>query len=409
MGTERPMLIFVSDIHLTDALHGSAISKVDAFERFWVRIQAARGQRPAKLAFVGDLFDLVRSPSWLATPYRPYQELDAAGVQVVERIVSGILERERPFFDAIRTRVERGELEIFYALGNHDRLLQSAPAARRTVWKALTGRDEDVDFPDELEFAEHGVLAYHGHWGDPINENPDGAGTIGDALASELIVRFPREVQSLIGRREEALEDIDDVRPIYAVPAWVREIGIRQRELLRPIGQVWQDLVSDFLDNDFVRHWMRSQHKVLGLDTGKKLKLLLELSTGKLMAHTHDHRLTKLYKLFQHSFDGRMAQRAIEQLERRDHLRFVVNGHSHFASMVPLGNLEGKPAVYFNTGTWRTLHQIGHGLGGRPSFLAFDAMSYLVFFPSGDPLGRDFEWWNGALVAGPKPKALSGS
>jgi UDP-2,3-diacylglucosamine pyrophosphatase LpxH len=400
------MLIFVSDIHLTDALHGSSVSKLDAFQRFWVRIQAARGQRPAKLAFVGDLFDLVRSPSWLSTPYRPYQDLAGEGVAVIERITEGILERERPFFDAIRAKVESGELEIYYALGNHDRLLSIAPRARRAIWKAMTGRDEDVEFPTELVFPQHGVLAYHGHLGDPINDSPDGSGTVGDALASELIVRFPRDVQALIGKREVALEDIDDVRPIYAVPAWVREIGIRQRELLRPIGKVWQDLVSDFLDNDFVRHWMRQQHKFLGLDTGKKLKLMLELSTGKLMAHTHDHRLTKLYKLFQHSFDGRMANRAIEQLEQRDGLRYVVNGHSHFASMLPLGNLEGKPAVYFNTGTWRTLHQIGHGIGGRPSFLAFDAMSYLVFFPSGDPMGRDFEWWNGALVTTPSVNAL---
>jgi len=25
-------------------------------------------------------------------------------------------------------------------------------------------------------------------------------------------------------------------------------------------------------------------------------------------------------------------------------------------------------------------------------------MSYLVFFPSDDPLKRDYEWWTGALV-----------
>jgi hypothetical protein len=119
------------------------------------------------------------------------------------------------------------------------------------------------------------------------------------------------------------------------------------------------------------------------------------------MAHTHDQRLTKLYKLFQQAFDGKMALRGAEELVRRksNTLRYVVNGHSHFSSMVPLGNIDGKPAVYFNTGTWRTLHQIGHDLGGRPSFLALDAMSYLVFFPSGDPLGRDYEWWTGAMVA----------
>ena len=41
---ERPLLIFVSDIHLTDRLHGNAVSKADQFTRFWERIQAARGQ-----------------------------------------------------------------------------------------------------------------------------------------------------------------------------------------------------------------------------------------------------------------------------------------------------------------------------------------------------------------------------
>lgn len=395
------MVIFVSDIHLTDALHGSAIPKVDAFERFWVRIQAARGQRPAHLCFVGDLFDVVRSPTWHQTERRPYHEPDADTVQVVERIVLGILEREAAFFGAIRERVQRGELEVHYALGNHDRLLAAAPAARRAVWRALTGEEREIELPSELVFPEHGVLAYHGNVGDPINDSPDGSATIGDALASELIVRFPISVQGVIGTRQPELEDIDDVRPVYAVPAWVRQLGIRRRELLRPVAETWNGLVRDFLDNRFVVDWMRRQHKLLGFDTGKKLRLMLELSTGKLMAHTHDQRLTRVYQLFQHAFDGRMARRAASELGRREGsgLRHVVNGHSHFASMVPLGSIAGRPAAYFNTGTWRTLHQIGHDLGGRPSFLPYDAMSYLVFFPDGDPLGRDYEWWTGALVS----------
>jgi hypothetical protein len=35
---ERPLLIFVSDIHLTDRLHGNAVSKADQLARFWERI-----------------------------------------------------------------------------------------------------------------------------------------------------------------------------------------------------------------------------------------------------------------------------------------------------------------------------------------------------------------------------------
>src|SRR5262245_55320998 len=169
MASERPMLIFVSDVHLTDALHGSVISKADVFQRFWQRIQAVRGARPAELCFVGDLFDIVRSPTWLETSRRPYHEPNADTLAVVDRIVTGIIEREKGFFEAIRSRAEAGELTVHYVLGNHDRLLAFSAAARRAVWRALTGEDRDIEFPVERVFPEHRVLAFHGHVGDPIN------------------------------------------------------------------------------------------------------------------------------------------------------------------------------------------------------------------------------------------------
>lgn len=399
MPGDRPMLILVSDIHLTDALHGTAVSKAETFERFWTRIQAARGARPAELCFVGDLFDIVRSPSWLDTRHRPYHDPSQDVLAIVDSIVAAVIEREAKFFAAIRSQVESGALKVHYLLGNHDRLLRFAPATRRRVWKAMTGRDEDVEFAAGTQFPDHGVLAFHGHAGDAINASPEGEGTIGDAIGSDLITKFPREMHLLLGERHEELEDIDDVRPIYAVPAWVRRQGAIRRDLLKPIGQTWSGIVEEFLSAPFVRRWMRSQHKRLGFDAGKKLRLLLELSTRKVMARAHDARLTQLYKVFQHAFDGKMARYAAGELSKRKGLRYVVNGHSHFSSMVPLGTLDGKPAVYFNTGTWRTVHQIGYGVGGRPSFLPYDAMSYLVFFPSGDPLGRDYEWWTGAMVS----------
>ena len=98
--------------------------------------------------------------------------------------------------------------------------------------------------------------------------------------------------------------------------------------------------------------------------------------------------------------DGRFARTAAKNLERPENrgLSYVVNGHSHFAAMQPLGNVNGSPACYFNTGTWRTVHQLGSA-AGTPAFLAYDSMAYLVFFPKEDRLGRKFEWWNGAMVS----------
>ncbi len=402
------MLIFVSDIHLTDALHGSQVPRAATFERFWTRIQAARGKRPATLCFVGDLFDLVRSPTWLKTAHRPYHEPSEGVRGVILDIVNGIIARESEFFGAIRSRVETGELELQYLLGNHDRLLGIAPKARRAIWLALTGRAEDVEFPARIDFPEHGVLAYHGHVGDPINIAPDGGSTLGDAIGLELITRFPSMVKRLVDEEQHAqlLDDIDDVRPIYAVPAWVRQLGLIRRDLMRPAHDTWVALVEDFFSKSFVKSWMKERRAVeqrrFGFHTGQKLKLLLELSTKRVVAKGSDRRLTAVYGALQRGFDGKMAHRAVEEIERTRGARFVVNGHSHFSSMVPLGQVDGAPSVYFNTGTWRTVHQIGNVMSGRPSFLPYDAMSYLVFFPTGDPMGRDYEWWTGAAVAVPQ-------
>ncbi len=398
----RHLLVFVSDLHLTESLKGPRVAKVDMLQRFWSRIDAARGAEPAEICFVGDLFDIVRSPRWLEGSRRPYHEPSPASVKVVEEIVDSCLVREAPFFAKLRELCASDGLRISYVLGNHDRLLRFAPKARRAIWKAMTGKDEDVDFPSEKIFPEHRVLAHHGHTGDFICYRPEGAAPIGDAIGLELIVRFP----PLLRKRLEVpdpgeLDDIDDVRPIYAVPAWVRQVGEYKKGIIGPLHSTWAQLVEEFLDNQFVREWMKSQKQGLfGFDPGMQLKLLLELSTGRIMGKTQDSRLTRVYRLFQHNFDGRFAQRAAERLaEPKYHgLQYVVNGHSHFPSLTPLGSIHGRSGVYFNTGTWRTVHQIGTHAGGRPGFLAYDAMTYLVFFPAGDALGREYEWWTGAMV-----------
>ncbi|NVB84653.1 MAG: hypothetical protein HOV81_40140 [Kofleriaceae bacterium] len=397
---DRPLLIFVSDIHLTDSLHGNAVSKAEQFARFWERIQGARGKRPAELCVVGDLFDLVRSPSWFDSRNRPYHGASTNGVvRNVDKIVEETIAREKGFFDALRAKISTGELKFHYVVGNHDRLLMTAPAAQKRLAEALGMAS--IELHKELEFTGHGVLAYHGNVGDPINASPDGDATIGDAIGSELILKFPRKLRAMVGADHpgvEEIDDIDDVRPVYAVPAWVRQQSAIRKDLLRPISQVWSEVVDEFLANDFVRQWLKSQHKTWSLDLGKKLRLLLELSRNKVMAHGSDERLSQLYRFFQHSFDGKMQAVAAAELQRRRGMRYVVNGHSHFPSMQPLGRINDGPAVYFNTGTWRAVHQIGHDLGGRPSFLPYDAMTYLVFFPTDDKLRRDYEWWTGAMV-----------
>ncbi len=407
----RHLLVFISDLHLTDSLKGPQVTRAEQLKRFWTRIDASRRDQPAEIVFVGDVFDIVRSRRWLESKRRPYQDPNPASVRVVEQIVAATLTREKEFFAMIRQLVKGGQLRISYILGNHDRLLRYAPKARQAIWKAMTGEDvPDIEFPSEKVFADHGVLAHHGHTGDFICYGKDGAAPIGDAIGVELIVRFPPMLRGRLPVDDPVeLDDIDDVRPIYAVPSWVRQLGQYKKGIIRPLHDTWSELVEEFLSNSFVKDWMKDQRRVLSFDPGKKLKLLLELSTGRIMGKTQDVRLTKVYKLFQHSFDGRFAERAAERIQHPKYkgLRYVVNGHSHFPSMTPLGHIGGNPAVYFNTGTWRTVHQIGTRMGGRPTFLAYDAMTYLVFFPSDDPLGRDYEWWTGVAIGNEHRQSMS--
>lgn len=393
------MLVFVSDIHLTDQLKGPRVSHAQLFERFWERMDHARKGRPARLVFVGDLFDLVRSPRWLETSARPYHASSPEQAAVVIDIVRATLEREKDFAAAIARRVQEGALELTYVLGNHDRLLAQVPEARRLIWHAFTGRDADVEFVDEYVSAEHEVVAYHGHTTDFVCHDADATAPIGDAIGCELIVRYPLAVRRDTQEALPELDDIDDVRPIFAVPSWVRSFALERPELLRPATRAWRLLVEEFLEQDFTRGWMR-RHSRLGFSEARKLQLILQLSTGKLLRSKADQSLAEAFRYLQTHFDGRFAHLAAERLNAKQYrgLRYVVNGHSHFASMVPLGQLGGKSACYFNTGTWRTVHQMGRLLGTHPAFLAYDAMSYLVFFPDGDALGRDYEWWTGAMV-----------
>lgn len=393
------MLIFISDLHLRPGA-SSLISRAAQFARFWERIEVARRERPAELCFVGDLFDLVRSPDWLETSHRPYHEPGPALADEVEKLVARTVAGEKDFFGAIRERTEAGALKVHYIVGNHDRLLHHAPRARALARAALGMEGGEAPLPTELVFPAHGVLAYHGHIVDQLCHDPSGAPPLSDLIASELIVRFPNEIRRAVAIDDPHLDDIDDVRPIVAVPTWVRTLAqSEERRVGDRVSRVWGGLVDEFLENRTVKGWFKENHRAFKLDFAQKVKLLLSLSAKK--GHREDSKLQELYYVFFKLFDGRFARAALKELESPKYrgLRYVVNGHTHFAGMKPLGLVGGKAACYFNVGTWRPVHQLGNLGKGQAAFLAYDAMAYLAFFDPDDPLGREFEWWQGAATS----------
>ncbi len=390
------MLVFVSDFHLRPGAP-SPVSRAAQFSRLWQLIDGGHPGSPVRLCLVGDIFDLVRAPAWLGSKLRPYAEPSPELAAKALAIVEATLEADRSFFDAVRHKVEEGTLEVEYILGNHDRLLAHAPAARAAIRAALGTKGGDAPFPCTLIFPTEGVLAYHGHTVDLLCHEPDGSAPLGDVIASELIVRFPAEIRRRVELPDPRLDDIDDVRPILAVPGFVRAVAREEPKFLSDVvGRVWRDLVDEFLASPWVRAWMKDHHRALKFDFAQRVKLFLALSAR---ARPRDEpRLTQLYYVLMKLLDVRFARTALKALEQKEHrgLRFVVNGHTHFAGMTPLGLVNGKPGCYFNTGTWRQLRQLGNIARGKPAYLAYDAASYLVFFDKSDPLERTFEWWQGA-------------
>ena len=392
------MLVFISDLHLRPGA-AARLPRSEQLTRFWQRIEHSRRGERVTLCFVGDLFDVVRSEDWARSPLRPYHAPDAPLAAAVDQLIARTLESEAPFFSALKRRVDSGELDIQYIVGNHDRLLHHAPAARARIRAALGMAGGDAPFPTELRFPEHGVLAYHGHVVDPLCFDPDGGAPLSDMIASELIIRFPHEIRRTLEVDHPHLDDIDDVRPITAVPTWVRTLTRRGDLSTRDqVARVWSGLVEDFLGNGHVKDWFKDHHRKFRVDFPQKVKLLLALSTRRRSGD--DSKLSALSELVFRLMDVKFAKAGLKTLERSENrgLRYVVNGHTHFAGMRPLGMLGGKPGCYFNVGTWRPLHQLGSLSPGKPAFLASDAMAYLVFFPKGDPLHRQLEWWQGAAV-----------
>ncbi len=391
------MLVFISDIHLR-AGGRTNVPRVEQLKRFWQRIDAARRTEQVTLAFVGDTFDLVRDPTWFSTPHRPYHPMTPALQKQVEVLIDSTLLAEQPFFDVLRAQTQSGSLKIELILGNHDRMLNEVPGARAAIRKAFGMKGGTDAFPMEVRFENEGVLAYHGHIADLVSSDAKEGVPFAELFCPELITRFPLEIRRQLELDHPHLDDIDDVRPVVSVPTWVRMLADGEgKEVGKKINKVWAGLVEEFLDNPHVVDWFKNNHKAFRFDFAQKMKVLLALSAKSGLKEQSRFTAANdvLFRLLDTKFSGTAAKK-LEQKENQ-HLRYVVNGHTHFANMTPLGTINGAKSCYFNLGTWRTVHQLGHV--GTPSYLPFDAMGYLAFFGPDDPLGRELEWWQGAVLS----------
>ena len=446
------MLVIISDLHLTDGSGGTSISP-GALELFAEELRGLAYQasyrggdryRPVEqidLVLLGDVLDPIRSAEWLRQPkLRPWLDPQSAEVAaLVTQITQNILRHNETSANVLRQLAHGGltvpvsdargravtnipgqpvAIKIHYMVGNHDWFYHLPdPAyheARRLIVEQLGLSQSSRDpFPhDASENAEllealrrHRVLARHGDIFDPFNFDGDRCqSSLGDVIVIELLNRFAAQVEQQLGDELPAatvlgLRELDNVRPLVAVPAWLDGLLHRscpRQETRAAVKRIWDQLADAFLALPVVRE--RDTWNPLDLVDG--LQRVLKFSRcASLEAATRV--VEWLQSLAGKDRSSYYRHALSEQDFRNRRAKYIVYGHTHQSEYVPLDASYAEGYVldqaYFNSGTWRRTLQQTTFAPGEHEFLAQDVMTYLAFYQADERKGRPYETWTGSL------------
>jgi UDP-2,3-diacylglucosamine pyrophosphatase LpxH len=414
------MLVIASDIHLTDDSSGKTINP-GAFRKFAIYLKDMAETAKAKeveIVLLGDIIDLIRSDYWLRSNIRPWSkssDKDGEGqglkdytVKILDKISKKAdNKKSMAYIEEFREEMKSEEVstKITYIVGNHDWLINRYPESRAKVAKFL-GIDNPNQYKSKM-FATEGywedyrVFTRHGDIYDPFNFDGDrDASSLGDAIVIDLINKFPQAVEATIGKARDPdliseLREIDNIRPLIDIPLWIHGACRRAKspETEKQVKEVWNSLVDAFLKNKFVK----KHDKPWRMDVVDALELGLKISKLFSLKDMVNLPLKKFYKK-----RGDYVSKAFhEEYVRRNMAEFVVYGHTHHHEVVPLDQISILGGIlqktYFNTGTWRKVHQNTLFDEENQEFLSRDVMTFIAFYLEEERQDRRFEVWNGAL------------
>lgn len=439
------MLVVISDLHLTDGTSGVTIEP-GAFRVFVEALRTAvreaswragrGGPRFAPLErcdviLLGDILDVIRSDRWLLHEnVRPWSD-PSTFVDAVHDITRRILGRNEEALRHLRGLREGLEIEtdatggrakvpihVHYFVGNHDWFFHLPgprfETMRRRIVEALGLADDPRrPFPHRIFEAStelqdllraHRVHAQHGDVHDELNyeaEHGRDHSSLGDCIVLELVNAFPEAARKALGEGPEhpvirALREIDNVRPLLAVPDWVSATlqRLADRDERRKVLDAWSDRVDHFLEMPFVR----ARDRPWLPDPVDTLALGLRITDGPWLGPVSaaarwlaGRRAAKSY----------VAHAAAEDAIVRREARFVVYGHTHAPEVVGLDVVsddgEAMEQLYFNSGTWRRVHRPCVARPRDRDFVQYDVMTFVAFYRGDERKGRRHESWTGHL------------
>jgi UDP-2,3-diacylglucosamine pyrophosphatase LpxH len=417
------MLIFLSDLHLSDSASTDAANQ-QTFRIFITNLSELIQNADAKeveIVLLGDAFDIIRSEHWLTTEIRPWSHPTNANKSFQEledhvlKILNAILAKPGNAqainaLNAFRAHmISQGvNVRFTYIIGNHDWLINRYPSARDIVSRALKLPASSEPFPEEKLWPELRVFARHGDIHDRFNhEKNRDASSLGDAIVIELLNKFPEAVRQAIGPDKDpdfiaALNEIDNLRPVFDAPQWIEAAchDASDPSLAEIAKKEWNHLVDKFLETPFVRN----HDKILWPDLVDLLQIALKITKGISLDEMAALGLRKL-DWFQNNLETAAAKEPALTSGLAD---FIVYGHTHKHAITPI-NAPGQEQrsmrkIYFNTGAWRKIHVGAPISRDQMNFTTWRVMTFIAFYNPKERAnlankGADiqFEAWNGAL------------
>jgi UDP-2,3-diacylglucosamine pyrophosphatase LpxH len=428
------MLVFASDIHLTDGSSGTTIDP-RAFDRFCKSLVDIIGDpkksniKDVEIVLLGDIFDVIRSDCWLRPennkpqPIRPWSkatDTDSASSTLedyTKEIVRRITTRTdnvtaMKYLADFRNLMEKDvQIEISYMIGNHDWLINRYPSTRQTMASFLGMQNPAFylqnPFPYFRSFNEYGVFARHGDYYDHVNYEGDrDASSLGDAIVIDLVSHFPEAVSqdALLGSIKplvDRVKEIDNVRPILEISGWLQGLCNEYDGIEERLHQIWNRSVDEFFDIDFVK-----KHGRIGPDFLDLLKMAMRLTSTFSFGKLKEILSGWVVRHFYSKADDYKRYAYSEAAIKSNSAKYVVYGHTHRAEQVPLDTIQIPEKsfiekIYFNTGTWRKVFEATAFDEDKCEFIGWHVMTFVVFYlESEKEKDRNYEVWSGSLGYG---------
>lgn len=428
------MLVFASDIHLTDGSSGTTIDP-RAFDRFCKSLVDIIGDpqksniKDVEIILLGDIFDVIRSDCWLRPennkpqPIRPWSkatDTDSASWTLedyTKEIVRRITTRAdnvtaMKYLADFRNLMKKDvQIEISYMIGNHDWLINRYPSTRQTMASFLGMQNPAFylqnPFPYFRSFNEYGVFARHGDYYDHVNYEGDrDASSLGDAIVIDLVSHFPEAVSqdALLGSIKplvDRVKEIDNVRPVLEISGWLQGLCNEYDGIEERLHQIWNKSVDEFFDIDFVK-----KHGRIGPDFLDLLKMAMRLSSTFSFGKLKEILSGWVVRHFYSKADDYKRYAYSEAAIKSNSAKYVVYGHTHRAEQVPLDTIQIPEKsfiekIYFNTGTWRKVFEATAFDEDKCEFIGWHVMTFVVFYlESEKEKNRNYEVWSGSLGYG---------